>query len=322
MDNWLWELVPWGYEVLLQVEGYRTSLLDAFFSGVTFLGSEWFYIFFLALIYWCVGKELGLGIAYVYLLSTYVNDWLKHHFAIPRPIDPALHERLAQAGTSGRLEPLFHETSPSWPSNHTQGAVVTWGYFASWWRRKWAWNAAALLAFLIAFSRLYGGGHFPQDVIGGLVLGLLFLTAWLAAESRAVAWLLSRRFAVLLAISIILPLLGMLLVPSDASTQIMGTLIGMGGGYLVETRTTNFQVAGSWWKRLLRALLGLVMVIIVYLGLKALFGLVDDPPIRLILRGVRYAAMGLTASIAAPWLFIRLGLAERNSPLFNAATLG
>ena len=65
---------------------------------------------------------------------------------------------------------------PSFPSGHTSAsfAAVT-VLFRNRWRGRWV---ALVLASLIAFSRLYLYVHFPTDVLGGLLTGLL--SGWLA----------------------------------------------------------------------------------------------------------------------------------------------
>jgi hypothetical protein len=40
MTEILWELIPWGYRVLLQIERLRTGLLDAVFAIITDMGGE------------------------------------------------------------------------------------------------------------------------------------------------------------------------------------------------------------------------------------------------------------------------------------------
>lgn len=40
-------------------------------------------------------------------------------------------------------------------------------------KMKKAWIAALILAVLIAFSRLYFYVHYPTDVLGGIVVGIL-----------------------------------------------------------------------------------------------------------------------------------------------------
>ena len=51
------------------------------------------------------------------------------------------------------------------------------------------WKPALVLAVLIAFSRLYLYVHYPTDVLGGLILGLI--AGYLG--SRLVLWLMAKR---------------------------------------------------------------------------------------------------------------------------------
>ena len=60
----------------------------------------------------------------------------------------------------------------SFPSGHTAAsfAAMTALFLA---KMKKAWIAALVLAVLIAFSRLYFYVHYPTDVLGGIVVGIL-----------------------------------------------------------------------------------------------------------------------------------------------------
>lgn len=60
----------------------------------------------------------------------------------------------------------------SFPSGHTAAsfAAMTALFLA---KMKKAWIAALILAVLIAFSRLYFYVHYPTDVLGGAVVGIL-----------------------------------------------------------------------------------------------------------------------------------------------------
>lgn len=66
----------------------------------------------------------------------------------------------------------------SFPSGHTGAsfAAVT-ALFLS--KYKY-WAVALVLAVLISFSRLYLYVHYPTDVLGGIVLGVL--SGWLAYQ--------------------------------------------------------------------------------------------------------------------------------------------
>ena len=65
----------------------------------------------------------------------------------------------------------------SFPSGHTAAsfAAVAALYFAG--ARKW-WKITLPLAILMAFSRMYLYVHYPTDVLGGLIIGLL--CGWIA----------------------------------------------------------------------------------------------------------------------------------------------
>ena len=60
----------------------------------------------------------------------------------------------------------------SFPSGHTavSFAAASARYFAG---EKYLWKAALGLAAFIAFSRMYLYVHYPSDILGGVVLGIL-----------------------------------------------------------------------------------------------------------------------------------------------------
>jgi undecaprenyl-diphosphatase len=91
--------------------------------------------------------------------------WLKTVFDVERP-----SMRYAEP------KPLVHAPiDGSFPSGHaaTSFAAATVLTFA---RPRWA-PAFFLLALAIGFSRVYVGVHYPLDVVGGAVLGILVATA-------------------------------------------------------------------------------------------------------------------------------------------------
>ncbi len=64
----------------------------------------------------------------------------------------------------------------SFPSGHTTAAFATaWVMFRQ--LPKKAGIPALAYAFFMAFSRLYFGVHYPTDVLGGIVLGVLYAVA-------------------------------------------------------------------------------------------------------------------------------------------------
>jgi undecaprenyl-diphosphatase len=81
------------------------------------------------------------------------------------------------------LERLLPGNGPSFPSGHVLAAIALWGLlppivalFTN--KRRWWWASVALSAFLIASisaSRIYLGVHWFSDVVGGLLVGSMYL---------------------------------------------------------------------------------------------------------------------------------------------------
>jgi membrane-associated phospholipid phosphatase len=314
MSDFLWRIISWGYQVLLNIEGMHNGFMDAAFPIITDIGDEMGYLVILSLVYWCINKAVGQGMAFAYLFSTTLNTWIKDFFRIPRPDDPVLEATLQRAGITHRLNPLRHETSPSFLSNHTQGALVSWGYMAYGFKKAWFWVVAVIMVILLGFSRLYLGVHFPQDVIGGLVIGVVFLLLWIRAEPYARTRLSELSLGWRYALAVLVPLVLLMVHPAEGVATPMGAVIGLGVGYVLEGQTLCFAVEGEWWRRVLRGALGLVVVFAVYLGLSALFGLFDESmgaAMAIVWRVIRYAMVGFVGSWVAPWLFTLSRLAER-----------
>lgn len=306
MGEWLQSLIPWGTDVILWAQSFSSPFLDALFVGATLLGEEYFYLAFLPLVYWCLNKQLGISLSYVTMLSNYINGWAKLLYRIPRPADP-------------RITQLRVEVSPSFPSGHAQNATTIWGYLALRVRKTWFWIAMIGLITLIAVSRIYVGVHFPQDVVGGVCIGIIFLVlyAWLGDRISA-PWLRRQSLVPRLALGIIAPLILLFIYPRDhlglypaeTAATVAGTLIGMSIGFPLEERYVRFSVAGQWWKRVLRFLVGIILVGLVYAGPKLLLPETMDVGPETLIRVIRYALVAFVLAFAAPWLFIQIKLAE------------
>jgi membrane-associated phospholipid phosphatase len=300
MSEFLMSLIPWGTEVILWVQSFGNPFLDKLFTAATFLGEEEFYLIFLPLVYWCFNKRIGARLAYAVLLSTYLNLFLKDLFGIPRPDDP-------------RIRILREETTPSFPSNHAQGAMVTWGYLATEWQNKIFWMIAIVLIFLNALSRVYLGVHFPQDQVGGIAIGVLYLLAfnWITAKWGGA--LAEFPLAIKSILAVLLPIALLIVHPTEDTAMTMGALTGMGLGFLLEGKFVGFSADGLWWRRVLRFLLGLILVIVFYLGLKVVFPTEVTPSLALAWRALRYGIVGVVGTFVAPWIFVKTDLAEAKS---------
>jgi hypothetical protein len=91
-----------------------------------------------------------------------------------------------------------------------------------------------------------------------------------------------------------------------------GATFGIVAGYTLMRRYAAFEANGMWAKRIGRYLLGMAGVALLYLGLDVLFGMVatDESALGLALRYIRYGTVTFWAMFGAPWIFLKLRLAE------------
>ncbi len=158
-------------EILNLIQHLRTPFLDETMRFVTSLGNFSIAWVMLALVLILIPKTRKIGLVVmvaVILDSVLCNVILKNIFVRPRPCDVNTAINLLIPRPSGY----------SFPSGHTSAsfAAVAALYFSG--ERK-IWKAALALAILIAFSRMYLYVHYPTDVLGGIVCGILCgCTSW------------------------------------------------------------------------------------------------------------------------------------------------
>jgi membrane-associated phospholipid phosphatase len=325
-------LMQWGVNLILalqSVHGY-TGVMQ-FYSS---FGTEEFFLLVMPVLYWCVDATLGIRLAVVIISSNGLNGLLKVAFHLPRPF-----------WYDARVQALSVETSYGLPSGHAMNSTTLWGFLAQQLKKWWTWVAALLLIFLVSLSRLYLGMHFPTDILAGWVGGAIVLAAFTLGERPAVAWLRRLTFAQHLGLACAISLMyialygGLLAAiagspdpaqweqtaaramatpagqlatlprdPDHATTN-GGMLLGLGAALAVNARRPRFSARGPWLKRLARFAAGTVGVLVFWLGIKLI-----TPPepfiVEAIFRYFRYALAVFWGLSLAPWLFVRLKLAD------------
>ena len=91
--------------------------------------------------------------------------------ALVQPIASAADEQRPFVALPHVLQLISHANDNGFPSDHATaaGAVAAGLFFVSWRLGL----VTALWAAIVAFSRVYVGVHFPQDVLAGLGLGIV-----------------------------------------------------------------------------------------------------------------------------------------------------
>ena len=292
---------------------------------ITSMGEELCYLAALPAVYWSIDKRLGRQLGYVFLLSAAINNVAKNLARQPRPfwLDPSL--RLRDAESYGL------------PSGHAQHATAVYLLLAAWVRRGWVGPLAFGFILLMSLSRIYLGVHFIQDVIVGFILGLVVLGLFLfwqrAFAERFSRRILGRRLLIMIAIPAALALVyvGALLllgaptmdvpwaefVPAaelTAHEDVVSTLaglLGFGVGMILESSRVRFRADGPIWQRIVRYALGIAVA----LGIWSLRAVLPADPewVALPLRFLRYLLLLLWVTYFAPWVFVKLRLAEADA---------
>lgn len=165
-------------EILLFIQNtIRLSFLTpifTFFSSLGNRGSIWL-VLVIVLIVNKKTRKVGIYALCGYGLCLFLTDVvLKPLFERPRPF--MLYQELI---------PLLHPQDYSFPSGHTTMAF-TISFILYKLLDKKSGIVALVVAFLIAFSRLYVGVHFPTDILGGVLIG------WLLAS--IIQWVYKRKY--------------------------------------------------------------------------------------------------------------------------------
>ena len=290
-------MLNWGIEVVLWCQQFSPAL-DLPFKILTFMGNQVFYMAFMPLIYWSIDRRTGAGLFILLLLSTYCNSVAKIIADQPRPFqyDP-------------RVKALVPSGGGGLPSGHTQNAVVLFGYLAARSGKTSGWLIAGFLMIGIPLSRIYLGVHFPTDLFGGYLLGAPILMVFLWMAPRLEKWLAEKGFILQIVLALALPILLIFLNPNGSHwvLSMIGALMGVSVGFVLERRLVRFNSQGLLWKRAARYLLGVAILFGLWGGLRMAFGAMEPTAL---LRFIRYTLVGLWGGLGAPWLFVRLKLAE------------
>ncbi|QKS72155.1 phosphatase PAP2 family protein [Paenalkalicoccus suaedae] len=281
-------------EILRFLTSLQGPVLDSIAQVLTFLGNEEFYFLLIPLIFWCIHKQVGFQLFYIFLLSMYVNAFLKITFAVPRPIGvegvQSLFVSSAEVGS--------HYPNDSFPSGHAQGSTTLWAYIAAVVRKPWFYAFAAVLILLIAVSRLYTGLHWPLDVLAGIALGVAFVAIGLFISAKVqklpafIVW----------TIIFILPIALVIFLPATEGYQYGGILLGASVGYMLERQTSNFTTSQSFGRKVVAYVIGILFTFGIQVGGKELL------PATVEADAIRYGFIGLWITLLWPWSLVKLSI--------------
>ena len=159
-------ITTWDFSVLNFIQKYiRCAPLDFFFKYFTHIGDKGIIWIIFTIIFICIKKYRKCGITTACGLATELiigNGILKNIVQRDRP-----------CWINKNIDMLIAIPKDySFPSGHTFASFISATIIFSF--NKKLGITAYIIAFLIAFSRLYLYVHFPTDVIAGCLLGIVF----------------------------------------------------------------------------------------------------------------------------------------------------
>ena len=272
--------------IIRAIQSIANPFLDGLFQFITMFGEEAILIPLIAVIYWAFNKKMGEYIAYASLTSVLVNGAIKDIFKAKRPIgEPGIRSLKVETATGY-----------SFPSGHTQGTASFWSAIAIYLKNNYMYGISALIIILVAISRLYLGVHYPKDVLFGAIFGILtsFITYKLFNK-------VNNKIA-LYFITFIIFIPALLYAHSADFIKGMGTFLGFALGIYVEKKYVNFSVEGKSINKILRVVIGLAILILLKVGLKAVF------PNKLVFHFLRYFIIVFFGIGLYPAIFKKLKL--------------
>lgn len=142
-----------------------------FFEFISLLGKGGIFLVLLslALMFYRPTRRFGtamlLGVA---IGALFTNVWLKVVIARPRPYadeSSIFYQLWLLVGQNV-------ESDKSFPSGHTTAAFSTMTALFLMGNKKYSWTAF-IFAFLMGLARIYLVVHFPSDVLGGIIVGVI-----------------------------------------------------------------------------------------------------------------------------------------------------
>lgn len=273
---------------------HDSVILSALAEIITILAEDTIIVLFGAFLYWCVSPKQGQRMACVAVGGVFWTLGLKNYLKIPRPWQLGIisNDQAIRASTA---------TGYSFPSGHTTAGANIYGYFASNAKKRWVRILLWSLVGLIAVSRIYLGCHTSFDVLAAIIISV----AWIYLGSYLYDTLLVKSdwYIFVFAIPMLFGCCS-LFTGFDEDIAKMGTFgICVLIGIFIERRWIRFEVTGKWSRRILRYVVGVIVLAALKFWPKV-FGIYDI----LWLKCINYGIIALWVSCIYPRI---LQLADR-----------
>jgi membrane-associated phospholipid phosphatase len=283
---WLQSLLPyWAWDLL------------------NLLGDDIIYVALLGIAYWCINKKQGTIAVNLLMFSSFFNVLFKYAFRMERP------------PTSLRSARYATDMSYGFPSGAAQSSATFWGWASVKLRRWYIWIVGTVFIIITALARMGLGLHWLGDVIGGIVIGIVIVAMayflvpffdkrWERMPRALQDWLLPIMalvfFAIYYVAYYVIPVIPYF--PTENIGVSMGVVFGFGTGVALETHYVNLKMDVPRNTKILRAVLGLIIALVLYFTFTVIFGFIGIAEL-FAARFVKYALVGFFGAFVIPALF-------------------
>ncbi len=295
--DWEMRFMEW-----LQAHIGNTGVGFWLLSNLSAFGEQLLLVVIMGFLYWGLNKEFGKYVGLNVLMANVWNPMIKNLVLRLRPyFVPGYNVKLLRLIDENADAMDVAAQGYSFPSGHSCNAVTVYGSLAAHEKkRKIFWVLAVLLPLLVGFSRVFVGAHYPTDVLGGWVLGIIIVTLipWLKRKIKN-RWIF---YGILLLSSV--P--GFFFCTSNDYFSSFGMLLGFILAEPFEERFVKFENTKNIFRCILRTIGGGL----IYFGLNAALKMPFPKElleagnfVSQLIRMLRYAAVIFVVIGVYPMLF-------------------